>query len=288
VTASDNGMDERALASLRTLGLSQYEARLYLGLLSAGPQNGNELSRAAGVPSSKVYPTLAKLVRLGIVAQLNGADGVEYVCVAPEVLLERFRDRYREPLEHLEEALPKLAGERVDSSILTLGSWSMIAQEAGRMIAEARERISLSAWADTLDGLNEHLAAASKRGVEVAAMIYGDGALERGSWTRHNDKEIVAERIGGRMMTVVADGAQVLVAHRPSDARAVGIRTGNPVLCLMVEEYLHHDFLVERAKTNLGLERWERWWRSDPELRDVILGGLLHRLPRPDAAAESG
>ena len=48
--------------ALQGLGLSLYEARLYLGLLKGGPQNGNELSRSSGVPSSKVYGMLDRLV----------------------------------------------------------------------------------------------------------------------------------------------------------------------------------------------------------------------------------
>ena len=50
--------DDRVIESLQELGFSLYEARLYLGLLRHGRQNGNELSRAFGVPSSKVYAML--------------------------------------------------------------------------------------------------------------------------------------------------------------------------------------------------------------------------------------
>src|SRR5438105_459478 len=42
------------LDHLQTVGFSLYEARLYVGLLQGGAQNGNELSKTAGVPSSKV------------------------------------------------------------------------------------------------------------------------------------------------------------------------------------------------------------------------------------------
>ena len=35
---------------LRALGLSLYEARIYLGLMRHGAQNGNELSKTSGVP----------------------------------------------------------------------------------------------------------------------------------------------------------------------------------------------------------------------------------------------
>ena len=83
---------ERITASLQELGLSLYEARLYLGLLTRGPQNGNELSRTSGVPSSKVYAMLERLAAAGIVAHTRRGNTVEYVCVPPQdVLLQAAR-----------------------------------------------------------------------------------------------------------------------------------------------------------------------------------------------------
>jgi sugar-specific transcriptional regulator TrmB len=60
---------DRIVESLQALGLSLYETRLYLGLLTGGRQNGNELSRTSGVPSSKVYAMLERLAADGIVAR---------------------------------------------------------------------------------------------------------------------------------------------------------------------------------------------------------------------------
>ncbi len=51
--------DDELVRALRASGLSLYEARIYIGLLRHGAQNGNELSRSAKVPSSKVYAVLA-------------------------------------------------------------------------------------------------------------------------------------------------------------------------------------------------------------------------------------
>src|SRR3954453_18014222 len=95
-------MENAVLDALRQLGLSLYEARLYLGLLRHGPQNGNELSRASGVPSSKVYSTLEKLMAQGIVHSIRRASANEFVCIAPDELVERLRKQYNDPLDYLE------------------------------------------------------------------------------------------------------------------------------------------------------------------------------------------
>src|SRR6478672_2688625 len=98
-------LDERIVESLQELGLSLYEARLYLGLLTGGSQNGNELSRTSGVPSSKVYAMLERLAGEGIVARTRRGNTIEYVCVPPDDLLHKLRERYMRPLGYLEETL---------------------------------------------------------------------------------------------------------------------------------------------------------------------------------------
>ena len=278
-------MNERAVGGLRTLGLSLYEARLYLALLARGQQNGNELSKSSGVPSSKVYATLGKLTSVGIVSQVNSPNGAEYVCISPEELIARLRRKYDEPLDYLDSVLPEIAAEHVEPAILTLSNWEMIAAEARKIVREAEQSVRLSIWAESLDELRDALNEASERGIEVFAMIYGQGSLESGAWLQHGHREIILERIGGRMLTLVVDGRQVLVAYLPSNSAPVGIRTENPVLCLMVEEYLHHDFVLEKAKSTVTAEAWDEWWQSDPLLRDVILGRLLTHAGLESSAA---
>src|ERR1700680_1634323 len=101
--------DDRVIESLQELGFSLYEARLYLGLLRRGRQNGNELSRTSGVPSSKVYAMLERLSDAGVVAHTKRGSTVEYVCVPPSDLLHKLRERYMKPLDFLDVTLPTLA-----------------------------------------------------------------------------------------------------------------------------------------------------------------------------------
>src|SRR5437763_12888126 len=99
-------MDEAVVSRLQLLGFSLYEARVYVGLLRHGPQNGNELSKSAGLPSSKVYATLEKLAGLRVVHSVRREATTEYVCIAPEELVHRLRHQFGRPLDFLERTLP--------------------------------------------------------------------------------------------------------------------------------------------------------------------------------------
>jgi hypothetical protein len=50
----------------------------------------------------------------------------------------------------------------------------------------------------------------------------------------------------------------------------------------MVEEYLHHDFVLEKTKATFSSRDWDRRWRSDSVLRDLILGRAISHGASPD------
>lgn len=280
-------MDSEAITSLQELGLSLYEARLYVGLLIHGAQNGNELSRTAGVPSSKVYSTLDKLVAAGIVQNSRRGSSAEYTCVPPDRLLRSLRTKYVRPLEYLETELPTLAGSHTATDILRVLGEKTILQQACSLIDGAESELFVSLWDENVDALRAALETASDRGVRVSTMIYGDSELNVGLCLSHSYRETVATRIGGHMLTVAADGRAALIAHIPKRGEASGLVTENPVLCLVAEEYLRHDVILQRAKALTGYDEWDRWLQADEEARSVILGRTGHESPIEPRAKSS-
>lgn len=267
---------ESIVQHLRALGLSLYEARIYIGLLRHGAQNGNELSKTSGVPSSKVYSTVEKLIGVGIVHSLRQETTTQFVCIAPEELVARLRKQYSEPLDRLAEELPRLLTFEPPEAFLTVSGLSAVSQASRAIIDGAQREINLSLWGDDSACLRDAIAAAVDRGVRVFGMLYGE-EVERleGSWLRHSYEKIVAARVGGRMLTLVADASEALIARIPAAGTATAVRTRNSVLTLIVQEYLHHDLVLQRAQIKIGFDEWDRWWLADPDLRSTILGTTL-------------
>lgn len=265
-------MNETAVATLQELGLSKYEARAYLGLLTGGKQNGNELSRAAAVPSSKIYGTLDKLVASGLVHLIRQPTGAAYIAVPPAELLPRLRDRLTRPLDTLEALLPTLASPEPEPEILQMSNLEAILERAKAMIGTAESTVFLSAWDESLEQLSDALRAADARGAAIFATIYGETSLDVGFCQRHSYPEIVSARIGGHMLTVVVDGAEALFVHVKGPNDVDGVLTRQPLLCLVAEEYMRHDLLLQQAKTMTGLEEWDRWLQTDPAMRALTLG----------------
>lgn len=272
-------MDENAIESLRELGLSLYESRIYLGLLSHGAQNGNELSRTSSVPSSKVYAALDKLATRGIVNQIRRRNGVEYVAIAPEKLVERFRSQYGKAIDYLDRTLPSLAGRQEIPDIVQITSLEAILEHAKAILGGASSEVLVSGWDESIAAIKDDLVAAESRGIRVFAMIYGELDIPVESWLRHSYQETVASRISGHMLTLVADGRNALIVHFPERGEVSAVHTQNSVLCLVAEEYLRHDLILQKAKTMTGYKEWDDWLHADGEVRALTLGRTGRESP---------
>jgi len=286
-------MDEAIVSRLRDVGFSLYEARLYLALLRGGAQNGNEVAKLANVPSSKVYAALDKLAAEGVVQSLKRGSSTLFTAIPPGELVGRLRKHFNAPIDFLSDELPKLAAPEPPEPFLTVSGEVALHEAARAIIGAARKEIHISCWADDLAAIGEAIAAAAGRGVEIFGMLYGDSELPPGSWLRHHYVEIVAGRVGGRLLALVADDSEALIARIPREGPATAVRSRNQVMTLIVQEYLHHDHILQRAQINIGFDEWDRWWQADPGLRAEILGKALGgpaapgetTAPAPEGAA---
>jgi hypothetical protein len=160
-----------------------------------------------------------------------------------------------------------------------MSSARAIADSALAIVGRAGEEIYVSAWDETFEWLRPALVDAETRGVRIFAMVYGESELDVGFWQRHSYRETVATRIGGRMLTLVADSSEALVAHIPVHGDPSGVYTRNPVICLVTEEYLRHDLILQNAKTMTGYEEWDRWLHTNEDVRALTLGRTGRESP---------
>ena len=99
---------------LRKLGLTQYEARVYVSLIMRGTATASELSDISGVPYTRIYDVIAGLERKGMVVRIPGRP-VKYKAVEPRVALKRLSEqliaKYREDIKMIELITQHLINE---------------------------------------------------------------------------------------------------------------------------------------------------------------------------------
>lgn len=278
-------MEDFIVAKLRDVGFSLYEARLYVALLRNGAQNGNELAKRAAVPSSKVYAALDKLASEGIVQTIQRGSQTRWAAVAAEELVARLRKHYNAPLDFLAEELPKIRSSAPSDPFLTVSGEAALQEAANAIIDSAQHEIHISCWEEDCAALRTSLLAAHDRNVRVFGMLYGEAEPPPGVWLRHHYEDIVIERVGGRLLALVADAREALIARMPAEGEANAVRSQDPVMTLIVQEYLHHDNVLQRAQLNFGFTEWDKWWQADPDARAEILGRALQGKPRESTLA---
>lgn len=69
------------IKTLRSLGFTEYQSRIYLTLSTRGPLNPTEISTIANMPRPNVYPSLERLVKDGLVLRESVGRGPRYLAV---------------------------------------------------------------------------------------------------------------------------------------------------------------------------------------------------------------
>lgn len=145
-------LDERGL--LEALGLTKYETNAYISLLQLGVSDARDLSRASGVPTSKIYETMVRLEALGLV-EVQASRPRKFMAREVGEALDELKNQKRREFEGLIKSLPQLE-----------------ARLKVRARTSPRESTFWSVTTSWHDFANKHLSKASEASEEV--LIYMD------------------------------------------------------------------------------------------------------------------
>jgi len=102
------GIEQSSINALMRLGLTEYEARIYVALVRNGPSRAGELSFLSNVPRTKTYGALKELMRKGLVLAVPEKPE-RYLAASPNETLFPLVERLSEDLKRAEETVQSLA-----------------------------------------------------------------------------------------------------------------------------------------------------------------------------------
>jgi sugar-specific transcriptional regulator TrmB len=153
--------DDAKLAMLRqtlqeNVGMSKYEAEVYLALVRGGTSTMTELAEVSDVPKQRVYDTVGSLRENGFVEVVDDYPRKAYAVDPAEAL-----DRVQERVEQAEEYLGSLheTVETVESGVALFKSESTIRKYVDDLISTAKHDILLLVPHDRLVEVDELLEA---------------------------------------------------------------------------------------------------------------------------------
>jgi len=233
-------MKPEIIENLRKFGLTEYEAKAYAALVSAGTASVTAVSQLCDVPRSNLYAALESLNKKGF-ADIQQGRPVLFKAIDSKIAL---REAERKTVEDLAKAredattdLEKLSKEKsadvVPALIWGLRGINAVETKIDEMVSRAKKEIIINApdvgiFGDTTI---DELRAAKKRGVKIKIATQAESDTSR---LKQHAIIRIREKIHG--FDMVVDDRETLVAPA---FPVVAAWVDNPEMTLQVKDFLN-------------------------------------------------
>jgi Cd2+/Zn2+-exporting ATPase len=240
---------------LSEIGLTEYEAKVYLALLQEHPASGYRISQGSGVPRSMVYQALGRLEAKGFVMKATGERATLYRPLPPEVLLEGVQQDHLERMRLLSRGLEKLYAARQEDRLWNIAGLSSVLAYAREMIRSAEEELMLVLADRELEALQADIIDAHGRGVLLSTLLTGLSEFPYGEVARHPPLESELQEITGNLVVVV-DRREALIASGDDEPSASVTNIHDIVL--FARQFIWMELFAQRIYARLGSDLLKR------------------------------
>ncbi|WP_436346494.1 TrmB family transcriptional regulator [Natronorubrum sp. FCH18a] len=161
---------EEAVKTLNELGLTEYEARCFVALTRISKGTAKEISQVADIPRSRVYDTIERLEKKGLV-DVQQTEPREYKAVSVETACRRIREDYDSRINAAENALGQLdePDARDDEGMWAISQKEHVSERVVTFLEDAEETVHylLPATEVAEQSILDGLRSAVDRGVSV-------------------------------------------------------------------------------------------------------------------------
>lgn len=237
------------LDQLSALGFTEYEAKVYLALLSEHPATGYQISKSSGVPRSMVYEALGRLEARGAVLKSEDEKATLYQPVSPGTILDRYEREACERAAVLRAELLPLYNREETGRLWNFSGRREALAHAGELIDSAEHELMLVLTDADVAALSGRLAEAHARGVALGVILTGDAPFELGQVVRHPKRETELHRMEETLI-VVRDEREFLIASGHHFTAATV--TTNLNMVLIARQFIWMELFAQRIFARLG------------------------------------
>jgi HTH-type transcriptional regulator, sugar sensing transcriptional regulator len=255
LSAHDITVTEKTRRVLQDLGLTDYEIKAYLTLLSIPGSQASDISRQSDVPVSKIYEVLGNLERKGWVESQHTRPS-KYFPKSPSTALQAFRLKIESDLKSNEDYLlgelmpifaQKATQERPDIWIVR-GDFNILAKVSETIYRCKKELLVAfpSALNNVVDFVVPSLRSMRDAGINVRIMMSG-GVGEKTSNTiaELSNLRFKDNMFGGGVIIDAREVVLLLGTSRESPSQALAIWSDHSGLASFAKNYF--EFLWAEA-----------------------------------------
>lgn len=175
-----------AISALQRLGLSKYEAAVFIALQKLGIGTASEVDRITDVPRSQVYGAADRLEELGLI-EVQQSNPIQYRSVDLDEARERLRMRLEEEEQNAFEYLDTVRGECADDDdetqvdVWTVQGVETINNRVVDLAGQADDRVFFGADDTSMvdDGIVDTLTSAAAADVNVTVISENPAVREQ-------------------------------------------------------------------------------------------------------------
>ena len=246
---------KKLISLMQSIGFTQYESQAYLALLKQSNVTGYELAKQSGIPASKIYPILNRLIDKEFI-QVIDTEPKKYIPYPPDEILSRMRSDYSTVFDVLDEKLEHIYAEEeiANNHIWNISGREMIIRKVIDFINECKDHLYLSVWDEELDEISSAILSARDRGVKVTIVHFGDKLLGIDNEYKHGREHSIRIERGGRRIALIVDDKKVILGHFSENEASNAAWTINNGLVLLAKDYISHDIYSIRIVQKYGEE----------------------------------
>ncbi|WP_202320520.1 TrmB family transcriptional regulator [Archaeoglobus neptunius] len=160
------------IESLKKLGFTEYEARVYAALALRGEATASEIHKTSGVPRTKVYEVLKSLESKGFVETIKSSPA-SFRAIDPEIILEDYKEEILSTVNSVVEFLKDAKHEKfIQHPVWCVRGSSGVRNRAKELVVNSRDLIVITSRRDFVERIMD------ARGEETRIVIVTDDSTK--------------------------------------------------------------------------------------------------------------
>ncbi len=261
---------DKILTHFKKLGFTEYEGKVYLSLLNTHPASAYTISQDSGVPHSRVYDITRRLIEKGV-AVSTGVNPELFSPLSPDELIFKLKREYEQSTAELEKLLDEIDFKSDFDPVWNIQNKKEAFEITRNQILQAEHTIYIGIWSEELPLVIHELRKASKRGVLVFNLIYGEDIPDFGETYNHDTEGLENTDELGRTLDCAIDTRWCITGALGGERDSQIIWTRNTGLVYTIKNYITHDFYLAEVSGLCGNRVEERYGRNLAQLRKKFL-----------------
>lgn len=247
---------------LQKFGFSQYESKVFHVLSSSEePMDATNIVKYSGVPKSKVYEIISRMIEKGMIFDSVSEKKKLYTALPLSLVIEKLTSEFQDNVKLLENNQDKKTF--YDEQVWSLKVDSSIRAQCKQLIKEAKKSIRVSAWNQDMQEYVSLLQEKEAHGVHVEALVVGE--MDTNLSNIHTLIPAQEHQSLEQFRLIIIDDKEVLFAGM-EDQSWQAMKTMSKPFIKVFTDFFYHD--VALAKIT---EKHAATLMKDEEIRSILM-----------------